>query len=377
MPGSSADLHQPPVVDEIEVSLFGPGVGESAVVHLGGGDWIIVDSCVERTTGRPIALRYLEDLGVDVAKAIKLIVVTHWHDDHINGVAAILRAAQSARIACSAALRSEEFYKLIAASERAMMVSPGSAEFSAIFEILTKRAAPGVRPESVGPDWVQANRRLWQRQGSGPCPVDIFSLSPSAASMTLAFREFAQMLPQEGTTKRRLIAQTPNEVAVVLWIEAGDIRILLGADLENTCNPDTGWQAIVTSDARPTGLAHVFKVPHHGSANADHPDVWVTMLVINPHAVLTAFSRGHPLPTAADIERLKGRTPNAYCTTRATRADGGWAPPRRDAAVERTLKEVIRTRKALTGPMGHIRLRARHFTPDSIQVDLFNGAYRL
>lgn len=257
------------------------------------------------------------------------------------------------------------------------MVSAGTDEFSAIFEILEERAAQGVRPDSVGPDWAWANQRLWRRQGARFCPVEIFSLSPSAASMTLAFREFARMLPPEGTTKRRLIAQTPNEVAVVLWIEAGDIRILLGSDLENTDNPHTGWQAIVASETRSMGRAHVFKVPHHGSANADHPDVWTLILVTGSHAIFTPYSRGQALPTAADIERLKGRTPNAYCTARSTRADGGWASPRRDTAVERTLKEVVRNRKALTGPMGHIRLRAKHFAPDSIEVALFNGAYRL
>lgn len=36
----------PPVADELEVSVFGPGVGESVVVHLGHGDWMVVDSCL-------------------------------------------------------------------------------------------------------------------------------------------------------------------------------------------------------------------------------------------------------------------------------------------------------------------------------------------
>jgi hypothetical protein len=353
------------------VSLFGPGVGEGVVIHVGGGDWIIVDSCVERAPKRPVALRYLEDLSVDVATAVKLQVVTHWHDDHIRGAAAVLRRARSTRFACSAALRSQEFFQLTALSDRTMAVWPGSAEFSEILEILAERAPAGVRPASVGPDWATADRRLWQRIDAAPCPVQVYSLSPSDASITLALREFAQLVPREGTPKHRLIAQRPNEVAVVLWIEAGAIRIVLGSDLENTGNPATGWQALLASAARPSGQAQIFKIPHHGSANADHPGVWGDMLLPNPHAALTPYTRGRFLPQPQDIARLKGRTPHLYCTARP----GGWTPPRRDPAVEKILREAVRERRALSGPMGHVRIRARCSDPNPTRVELFDGAY--
>jgi hypothetical protein len=34
-----------PRIGECELSLFGSGVGECIVIHLGNGDWVIVDSC--------------------------------------------------------------------------------------------------------------------------------------------------------------------------------------------------------------------------------------------------------------------------------------------------------------------------------------------
>jgi len=43
--------------DEIEVSVFGPGYGESILVHLGAGKWVIVDSCRDNKTGETIPLR--------------------------------------------------------------------------------------------------------------------------------------------------------------------------------------------------------------------------------------------------------------------------------------------------------------------------------
>ena len=74
-----------PKTDEIELSLFGPGIGECAVVHLGNGEWMTVDSCLAADRSTPVAVEYLISLGVDIATQFKLIVVTHWHDDHIKG----------------------------------------------------------------------------------------------------------------------------------------------------------------------------------------------------------------------------------------------------------------------------------------------------
>src|SRR5260221_10149936 len=105
----------PPHQNELEVSLFGPGFGECLVVHLGAGEWMVVDSCPNADKSRSIALDYLGQMGVDVAARVKLVVATHWHDDHIQGLGGVLVDAVSARFACSAALRTEEFFALIAA----------------------------------------------------------------------------------------------------------------------------------------------------------------------------------------------------------------------------------------------------------------------
>src|SRR5476651_2566238 len=109
---SSVPRTIPPSPNELELSLFGPGVGECLVVHLGSGNWMIVDSCLKEPRGRPIALEYLESLNVDVGSQVKLVVVTHWNDDHIQGIGEIVRAASSARFACSAALGSREFFSV-------------------------------------------------------------------------------------------------------------------------------------------------------------------------------------------------------------------------------------------------------------------------
>ena len=135
-----------PKADELELSLFGPGVGECLAVHLGLGEWIMVDSCIDPASRGPVGLDYLRDLNVDVATAVKQVVVTHWHDDHMRGAAKVLAAARSAKFVCSAALRREEFQQFIGASRHLNMraeESSGVEEFDSILTILNERRADG------------------------------------------------------------------------------------------------------------------------------------------------------------------------------------------------------------------------------------------
>jgi hypothetical protein len=148
---------------------------------------------------------------------------------------------------------------------------------------------------------------------------------------------------------------------------------VLGADLENSDDPTVGWQAIITSDARPQAQAAVFKVAHHGSPNADHPDVWPGLLVDRSISIVTPYSRGvRPLPTLDDLSRLKARSQEVYCTALA----GGGGLPRRDSAVEKTLREMAKSRKVIDGRMGHVRVRLKSSKLGEPRVDLFDGAYK-
>ena len=108
----------PPAPHHLEISVFGPGIGECVVVHLGDSDWVVVDSCIDRQSGRPVALEYLRSLGVDVASQIKLVIATHWHDDHIRGIAEILHAAESAKFVNSAAYVFGDFGQAIEFGEQ-------------------------------------------------------------------------------------------------------------------------------------------------------------------------------------------------------------------------------------------------------------------
>jgi len=163
-----------PECDQIEVSIFGPGRGESCVVHLGAGEWIVVDSCVSRAQAENPVLGYLERIGVDVAKAVKLLVATHAHDDHIAGIAEIFRAARSAFFVMPVAMTPEEFAGVVVSDRLASsgLRRRAYAEYDAVASVLKSRPSPIAGQKAV--KYAQQDRILLQTD-----KYLVRSLSPS------------------------------------------------------------------------------------------------------------------------------------------------------------------------------------------------------
>ena len=295
---------------------------------------MIVDSCLNGETGRPIALDYLESMGVDLGKQVKLVLVTHWHDDHIRGVGEIVRAAPNARFGCSAAINNKEFFSLIATSRRVKLVAhmPGLAEFDDVLSIKTH-----------GPDiWMDESKLIYS--GSNAPTVKVHSLSPSANTITNAVGNFATMLKVAKKQNRLPFPSvTPNDQSVVLLVETKDVHLLLGADLEHSASPHTGWNAVIACTTRPKILCSGYKVAHYGSHNGDMLGIWKHLNDANPHALLTTYCRGKkPLPSDDDVKRLKLQTNQAYCTV--------WPVsqrPKNRTPVDRTMNQVVRNRQAV------------------------------
>ena len=369
----TTDGHPRP--DEFEVSLFGPGVGESIVVHLGNEDWIVVDSCMDPSTGQPAALGYLERLGVDVAVAVKLIVVTHWHDDHIQGIATILERSPSARIAWSSKYYDQSFFQAITAARNARLDKTGFDEVSRVLQVLDDRRPQYQRIESVGPNWAAEGTVLFRRDpDSNTLGANVMALSPSDATQTLSMHELQGFLPQVGAPQRRKVRVTPNQRSVVLSVEAGQRTALLGADLEDSRNPAVGWTAVVNCPVRSSNRSEIFKVPHHGSKNADNQAVWSQLLTPDPVACLTPFSRGvNPLPTASDIQRLRDRTSRLF----STRPPKAQRPPRRPNVVERAMRTTTLRHRVVDGKLGQIRVRGPLDGSRDLTVDCLGAAQGL
>lgn len=366
-----------PQHDEVEVSVFGPGYGEGIAVHTGNHDWIVVDSCIEPGAQQPAVLEYFNALDIDPSTAVKLVIATHWHDDHIRGLGKIFSACDNATFVCSSALRTSEFMTLVKAyGARPMDEYSGVQEFSDIIAVLETRAQRS-GGEPVLPTWAIANRLLWRKvpdDAASEFSCEVHALSPSDASLLFAQMEIAKLVPERKTPKGQIVSRSPNHLAVVLWIRINNVSILLGSDLEETSDPRTGWSVIVDSETTTWQDASVFKVPHHGSRNADHPRVWTDMLVKQPVAVLTPFKRGSvTLPRDSDINRIRQKTPDAYITASLT-----YRHKRRARVVEQLLRGATRRIQPVHGRYGHTRLRTRPTHPSARwQVALFGDATML
>lgn len=371
-PRASSLRSQGPEEAEIEVSLFGPGYGESVVLHLGFGDWIIVDSCVD-PLGKPQALSYLDLIGVDYRSDVKLVVATHWHDDHIRGISQILAECEKSTFATSAALHNLEFLNLVTALEPGLMASTsGLTEFSRVLEILAVKSQQGGE-QSPYPNWSKSFVPIWEQNGEGKS-ASVQALSPSDAEMVRAWKDIATLLPETGS-KRRLAAPAQNHASVALWVTAGAHAILLGADLEETGKNYEGWATVVSSSLRPRGRASVIKVPHHGSANGHNEALWDDMLQ-DPVAILTPFRRSRvPLPTPKDVERLCRLTAASYATAPPK---GVAKSPRRPRIVEQAIREAVVSIAPTEAPAGQIRLRVPFQAGEADwAVELFGAAIEL
>jgi glyoxylase-like metal-dependent hydrolase (beta-lactamase superfamily II) len=75
---------------EVTVIGTGGGYGESVVVHLGNGKWIVIDSCIDPKSRISLPLLYLNKIGVNVPRDVVIILCTHWHDDHLQGLFQLL-----------------------------------------------------------------------------------------------------------------------------------------------------------------------------------------------------------------------------------------------------------------------------------------------
>ncbi len=362
-----------PQDDSLEIALIGPGYGESVLIHFGDGLWMVVDSCHSLIERRSAPLLYLENLGVDPAVAVRAIVISHFDDDHIRGMAELVKACPNAEIVIANALIGSDFNRLIARinGDRTRKGKTGADEINWVLDYLAG--------SQRRPIYATQNREIYINEFSDfshGVPIRIHTLSPSDAEMQNFLNWVGAEMPKSGQTYLRLPKRKRNDVSVVLWIEAGDCSVLLGADLEEEGRSDTGWSAVLASrPGRPWQKAEVYKVAHHGSETGHHDSIWEQMLAPQPLAILAPWCNGgKTIPSLSERATLTKRTAVAFSTAtgRARRS------PKRSPAVDRTIRENVKSLRTAEAAPGLVRLRKALAPPGGVwSVELFDGALRL
>ncbi|GGR17812.1 membrane protein [Streptomyces aurantiogriseus] len=218
------------------------GQGDATVLAAGEGTGVVVDA------GPDPALvdRCLRTLGIT---RIPLVVLTHFHADHVAGLPGVLRGRAVGAIETTGfeePVDQVEFVRREAEARRVPVV----------------RAVAGERRRVGGLEW----EVLWPPARPVPAP--------------------------EG----------PNDASVTLLVRSGGLRMLLLGDLEPPAQ-----QALSRSPAAALlGGVDVLKVAHHGSAYQD-PDL---IRAVAPRLALISCSEdnpyGHPAPSTVAALRAMG-----------------------------------------------------------------------
>jgi len=357
-----SDYGAGPASNQVEFTLFGPGYGEAIAVHLGDGCWILVDSCIHPNNKQPASLHYLQQIGVQAA-GVKIIVASHWHDDHVRGLSKLAGAFPSAKFILSGVFNNKEALTFLCAygSIIAKAQTRGTKE---LFEFVSKAG------EEEKLEFAYGGKILFEETVQAR-KMTVIAFSPTTKAQAKSLSRMATFIPKaEGLPITHVPELEPNLEAVVLHIDFGDDALLLGSDLED--HGDLGWAEIL-NDNICTGRrkATSYKVAHHGSKTGHAAGIWLTLLTALPIASLTPFNRGSShLPTDKDKQRIKETVSAAYLTSGASK---------KPAIPNEQLKRMLAIGKNIVkvnSGFGAVRFRKELGAP-AWDVELFGDALKI
>jgi hypothetical protein len=132
----------------------------------------------------------------------------------------------------------------------------------------------------------------------------------------MARQRIGKLMPTGKLTQYRCPVEEPNLMSVAIHVEIGEIRMLLGADLEHSPDVRRGWTAVLSDLSLPKSRSMIFKIPHHGGLSSFSERIWMELLEDSVLAATTPWAKGGRfLPSDADQERIVARTPNAFLTS--------------------------------------------------------------
>lgn len=242
----------------------------------------------------------LDRLGVTT---IDLLVLTHFHADHVGGLDEVLGSIPVGRALVSA-LREPASEAAGALRSLATVGVPVDAP------LLGASASDG--PVAAEPASTTARTTgtigdvrwtvLWAPSGGGPGSV---SSVPSAVSVTAPAAEASHDGATRSTRAGAAEESAPNDAGLVLLLEAPDLRVVDLADLES------GAQDALAASLRRSGAlgpVDVVKIAHHGSANQSS----ALAELIDARVALVGVGRdnpyGHPARAALNLYGHAGTT---------------------------------------------------------------------
>ncbi|MEU1331557.1 ComEC/Rec2 family competence protein [Streptomyces sp. NPDC005865] len=280
---------QPPPVTRViagwpppgwRMAMCDVGQGDALVLAAGDGAGVVVDAGPD-----PVAAdRCLRSLGVT---RVPLVLLTHFHADHVAGLPGVLRGREVGEIQTTGFQEPPEQVEFV-------------RDQAAAARVPVVRAVVGERRRAGPLDW----QVLWP-PGPSTDPSAAPSSGPTAAPPK---GTAAGPMPRpegpgpEGLRSEGPRPEGPNDASVALLVRTGGLSLLLLGDLEPPAQ-----RALLRSPAAAwLGSVDVLKVAHHGSAHQD-PEL---LRRVAPQLALISCgadnSYGHPSPVTVAALRAAG-----------------------------------------------------------------------
>ncbi len=271
-----------PQADELEITLIGAGseAGESVVVHLANGKWMIIDSC--KTGGEVLPLYYLRKKEVDL-KEVAYVICTHWHTDHIEGLSEVIGGCKNAILVIPGFFKQERVFKALFADYYSRK-SPVVREMVDSLMVIKQRTGVLRLPIYLGPRDEVTDETI------NGVKVEVRSFSPADHVKEL----YDKMLAESTLQKVATTDLEPNICSSVLDITTDNqlLSVLLGADLETNrkdernldcktlCddNLEMGWCNVIKccNKYKDRTKYSYIKAAHHSSINGYCPELMDT-----------------------------------------------------------------------------------------------------
>ena len=353
------------MITEINVLGTGGGYGESIILTINYEDYIIVDSCYNPSTKEILPIEFLKSFAISFDK-VKLVICTHWHDDHITGLSNILELCVNSKFSFAKVNDVEKFIRLVSIDYQKHTTGSNSStiEFNKCLDICDKR---GIDPIYSHPD-----RLLYSKQIDN-IPVQLFSLSPSDYSTHIFDLEVAKLIEDLLPSNVKIINQTPNDRSVALLLKIGEHSALFGADLEVKNDRRLGWFDILDNSTTlgTSAKGSYFKIPHHGSENGFHNEIWNILLADKPICTLTPYNKKVKLPTNEMIQKYLDLSRSLFITSDRYVKN---TPKQRDSKTNKVIKEFNPTLSEIKFQNGIITSRINFLKPKPVWKTTLNGS---
>ena len=306
--------------DEIEITVLGinESVGESIVVHIGSGEWVIIDCCKTKE-GINLPLYYLSEIGANLSKVLR-VACTHLHSDHIVGLSEVLDKCKNSWFTYSMVGDHNTLKYVIAQYKKdANLPNEGTfGEFMKCIDVVKKQNRKAAQIGLDQPIYADSNRM-------------ILGISPSL-KMNEVYQWKVLRYNLNDPIPSQMLKTNFCSVASILLI--GKVHAILGADLESnrrynedidrckkTCarKSKRGWcNVFQSSQYFPCYQYDYFKISHHSSSTGYCPLLWEQFMSDQSIGTSTVFVQGkNALPSQEMINIYAEKCSELYFTSKS------------------------------------------------------------